>query len=265
MGFLTGISTVISLALILSVYMIDTYNRTSFQTMQEARMRSYINSLETQIRLILLDPNSYVCTAGGGVANCRLSVPSDYTASGSSSSTAVSSAGAVLKSEALAATEKIRAAFLDQPQGICQFNLTSCQLGLFADPILTYSSDGTRPSVQLKIGMSGNPRFAPVKVEVNPSPEIFQTRSFRCEGFLTGFNPDGSPICQTISRNRAPAGSYVSSVNMNTLEPSFAQLPGDINDCANDSQFLQSYEWLGGAGYNATCSTRLSPFLFGGG
>ncbi len=207
---------------------------------RRSRILLGMNNTKAMIDLVFQSPSSYNCSSNGGSLNCPF-----------------------LNNGTMGVTNRLNSIIAATNASLCSNNPMICEItithgpeikyvaeknGYFSELVLTYRSSGR--AVEKRFGVS---------TEI--SNIIAQNSSFTCDRFFEGFNPDGSIKCKELAIQRAPAGQYIKSINPSTLEFELASLPTSVNDCTGADEFLMTYQWAGETRYDASCGSRINPFL----
>jgi hypothetical protein len=79
---------------------------------------------------------------------------------------------------------------------------------------------------------------------------------------FTGFDASGKPICAALPATACPVGSYIASINRQTLAPTCLPLGATVA-CQDGNSFISNYTWNGGTSVSTSCSPRVNPFALG--
>ncbi|RYZ93624.1 MAG: hypothetical protein EOP06_00210 [Proteobacteria bacterium] len=194
---------------------------------QRSRVRAVMVQTETQLRAKALSPDSYVC-GDGGVRTCIL-IPSRFS----------------------------------------HLNFRTSQ-GEVKTSGLTFDSAVGKLSAKIEFAPSTSfgpsTTFQPQEVEIDVPVDILQSHSFQCPsaspifaGYETSGTTKGKPICKSVSSITCPKGSYVASIDKQTLSPICMPAGGQMS-CGTLSQFYDVFDWNGTSNMNQHCRPRLDPF-----
>lgn len=103
-----------------------------------------------------------------------------------------------------------------------------------------------------------------MKMDLPRGVAVEDDKRYLCQGFLMGFNENGSPICKNISTKRMGVGEYVTTFVPQDMDKDDGMDPTDVpevvRDCTNGDDYLLNYVWRWGKKYDHTCATRVKPW-----
>lgn len=201
-----------------------------------ARAKSIMTSVQQKILDHASEPSAYTgCDTVSGVGSCSLNL-------------------AVFKP------------FTDNPTEVpgsqCEAGHSPC--GIEVDQLNLDKADPSKPTFKARIRYTGN-NFSlhPIEIAQVIPKEVLQATDYDCTK-LNGWTPlftglvaaDGKPRCRGIPY--CGDGKYIDSVNSSTLEPNCQDLPSTVS--CDITQFISSFNWLGGANKSFTCAGRVDPY-----